>query len=187
MARTGENIYKRKDGRWEARYIRSRTDSGKARYKYIYGKTYAEAKRRLTEAIAESARIAEESKAADIAFEKTADDWLKHKQPNVKESSYAHYVSVLDRQIIPYWRGRNIGQITTHDMDEYVASLLQSGLAGKTVDDILVIIKGIFKHAGKRVSVVCDFTQITIPKNGKEMRVFSVQERRRLESYVGGG
>ena len=29
MSRKGENIYKRKDGRWEGRYIKSRKDSGK--------------------------------------------------------------------------------------------------------------------------------------------------------------
>ncbi len=28
MARKGENIYKRKDGRWEARYIASRDNLG---------------------------------------------------------------------------------------------------------------------------------------------------------------
>lgn len=30
MARKGENIYKRKDGRWEARYIKARNIDGKA-------------------------------------------------------------------------------------------------------------------------------------------------------------
>ena len=30
MARKGENIYKRKDGRWEGRYIKSRSSTGKA-------------------------------------------------------------------------------------------------------------------------------------------------------------
>lgn len=29
MPRRGENIYKRKDGRWEGRYIRGRTPAGK--------------------------------------------------------------------------------------------------------------------------------------------------------------
>ncbi len=33
MARKGENIYKkRKDGRWEGRYIKSRSSTGKANY-----------------------------------------------------------------------------------------------------------------------------------------------------------
>jgi len=44
MARTGENIYKRKDGRWEARYIASYDGNGKAKYKYLYAYTYAEVK-----------------------------------------------------------------------------------------------------------------------------------------------
>ena len=42
MARKGENIFKRKDGRWEARYIRGRELSGKAVYGFCYGKTYRE-------------------------------------------------------------------------------------------------------------------------------------------------
>ena len=40
----GENIFKRKDGRWEARYIKGRDLSGKAKYGFCYGKTYKEAK-----------------------------------------------------------------------------------------------------------------------------------------------
>lgn len=52
MPRKGENIYRRKDGRWEGRYIESRTSSGKARYKSVYGKSYREAKAKLLEAAA---------------------------------------------------------------------------------------------------------------------------------------
>ena len=47
MPRKGENIYKRKDGRWEGRYIRSYDESNKAKYAYVYGKTYSEVKQRL--------------------------------------------------------------------------------------------------------------------------------------------
>ena len=36
MSRKGLNIYKRKDGRWEARYIKSRTAQGKPLYGYLY-------------------------------------------------------------------------------------------------------------------------------------------------------
>ena len=32
MPRKGENIYKRKDGRWEGRYILSYDSNGKAKY-----------------------------------------------------------------------------------------------------------------------------------------------------------
>ena len=32
MSRKGENIYKRKDGRWEGRYIKAHDIKGKAQY-----------------------------------------------------------------------------------------------------------------------------------------------------------
>ena len=44
----GENIFKRKDGRWEARYIKGYELSGKIKYGFCYGKTYKEAKEKVT-------------------------------------------------------------------------------------------------------------------------------------------
>ena len=52
MARHGENIRKRKDGRWEARVICGYTEDGRAKYKYIYRKTYTEAKEAKNQMIA---------------------------------------------------------------------------------------------------------------------------------------
>lgn len=50
MPRKGENIYKRKDGRWEGRYIKTHTNSGKAIYGYVYVKSYRQVKEKLYEA-----------------------------------------------------------------------------------------------------------------------------------------
>ena len=47
MARHGENIYKRKDGRWEGRYIKGYDADGTAKNGSVYGKTYKEAKEKL--------------------------------------------------------------------------------------------------------------------------------------------
>lgn len=41
--RTGNNIRQRKDGRYEARYIKGRDGNGKIIYGYCYGQTYEEA------------------------------------------------------------------------------------------------------------------------------------------------
>ncbi len=46
MPKHGESTWKRKDGRWEARYIRDRDATGKAQYSSVYGKTYSEVKKR---------------------------------------------------------------------------------------------------------------------------------------------
>ena len=47
MARRGENIYKRKDGRWEGRYKSGFKADGKTKYSSVYGKSYAEVRATL--------------------------------------------------------------------------------------------------------------------------------------------
>jgi len=42
MARHGENIYKRKDGRFEGRYVIGKNAKGRTRFGYVYGKRYTE-------------------------------------------------------------------------------------------------------------------------------------------------
>ncbi|GHV34718.1 hypothetical protein FACS18949_11290 [Clostridia bacterium] len=42
MSRPGENIYKRKDGRWEGRYIKDHGINKHRVWGYIYGRTRME-------------------------------------------------------------------------------------------------------------------------------------------------
>ena len=51
MSKRGENIWKRKDGRWEARYVKGRDSKGKAIYASVYAKTYAEVKKKREDAL----------------------------------------------------------------------------------------------------------------------------------------
>lgn len=44
MPKKGTNIFKRKDGRWEARYVKSVNADGTKKYGSVYGKTFTEAK-----------------------------------------------------------------------------------------------------------------------------------------------
>ena len=46
MGRKGENIFYRKDGRWEARYVKDQLENGKYKYGYVYGKSYMEVKQK---------------------------------------------------------------------------------------------------------------------------------------------
>lgn len=49
MSRKGENIYKRKDNRWEGRYIKYYNENRKPIYGYVYSKSYKETKQKLLE------------------------------------------------------------------------------------------------------------------------------------------
>ena len=45
MPKRGENIHKRKDGRWEGRYKMLTDNTGKTRYHSVYGHSYSEVKK----------------------------------------------------------------------------------------------------------------------------------------------
>ncbi len=45
MPRKSENIFKRKDGSWEGRYIKARNGK-KVVYGYVFGKSYSEVKQK---------------------------------------------------------------------------------------------------------------------------------------------
>lgn len=52
MGRRGESIFRRKDGRWEARYLLGKdAATGKAKYRSVYGNTYSEAKEKRMQAM----------------------------------------------------------------------------------------------------------------------------------------
>ena len=89
MPRKGENIYKRKDGRWEGRYIRSYDSEHKAKYAYVYGKTYSEVKRKLTEQRGNVQKV-QPTKNKSSTYGELLDCWLHSMQLNTNH--YCEYM-----------------------------------------------------------------------------------------------
>ena len=99
MTKKGENIYKRKDGRWEGRYIKSRTNNGKIVYGYVYAKTYRETKVKLREKKA-SSNIETVEKNLDL-FSSLALEWFESIKLHTKKSTQNKYYNMLTNYI-PY-------------------------------------------------------------------------------------
>jgi len=99
MPRRGENIYKRKDGRWEGRYIKEYDIRNKPHYGYVYGKTYTEVKSKLKNACVANVLYCE-SQRVEI-YDVILSRWLKSVQINVKESTYARYYHLVQTHISP--------------------------------------------------------------------------------------
>ena len=95
MPRKGENIYKRKDGRWEGRYIRTYDEAGKAQYAYIYGKTYGEVKQKLANE-RNNPKKASITTRSLLTYNEFLDSWLHLSQLNTKESTYARYAHLIN-------------------------------------------------------------------------------------------
>ena len=93
MARKGENIYKRKDGRYEGRYIKDYDLQGKGIIGYVYGKTYKEAKEKLLIA---KAKVKERynKPPSEMLVKDWFEKWLLT-QKHIKKSSYTVYSSLV--------------------------------------------------------------------------------------------
>lgn len=190
MARRGENIYKRKDGRWEGRYIKDRDAFGKTKYGYIYGKTYQEVKQQLLKA------------QTDYRFHGTADQratygsildaWLDYIAMQVKESTFARYAHLVERHIRPFMGKKLLAKIETRDIEAHIQYLLEQGrinrtggLSSKTVNDILVIIKATVKYARCRnYKVACNLDDLSVKRAQKDIRVLNDEEQRKLTSWL---
>lgn len=151
MPRRGENIRKRADGRWEARYIRSRTPDGRAEYGYVYARTYAEARQKKQEAL--SAQKETRRCAPGETLGETMLLWLSGKRSDVKPSTYANYASIVHNHLLPALGDRPLSQFTTALVDGYVSRALadpeagRPGLSAKTVSDHLAVLKLIAAYA----------------------------------------
>lgn len=192
MPRKGENIYKRKDGRWEGRYIKARSNLGKTSYGYVYAKTYREAKAKLKEA----AMLGSKSEAnlrntnSDL-FECAATEWFEATKLLVKESTSNKYWNLLKLYILPEIGNLPINCIT-HDVIESYCNLLllsggvkKSGLSAKTVSDALSVVRSILRYSAKKGTVISsDIHSIQVRQHQKEMRVLSRSEQEKLCQYL---
>lgn len=175
----GENIFKRKDGRWEARYEKGRNDDGRIVYGYCYGKTYREAKEKAAQKRAEvflDPPPVQERKDS-VAF--VCLDWLKIKQKSVKRSTYEKYYSVINRYLIPALGTYRIRDLDPGVLDHFLQGLEET-LAAKSLKDVVLILRAVLRHGGYMGMVCPDLPKVV----REEQRVLTREEQRRISRFL---
>lgn len=191
MPRKGENIYKRKDGRWEGRYIKDRAPDGKALYGYVYARSYREVKAKMNHSpIMVSVPVPVIPNAdisGRISLQVIADDWFAAIQPQVKESTSVKYRNLLNTYILPELGKMMLCDMTHDRIEAYCNSLLLSGgdkrngLSPKTVSDVLALLRNLLRFAARTGKMPpCDGSSVQIKNTQKELRIFSRMEQERL-------
>ncbi len=188
MPKKGENIYKRKDGRWEARFIKGYHPNGKPKYGSCYGKTYREAKEKV--GIAKTAFLDETKRPVPTKikrrFSYICEEWLRVNRYKVKESTYVKYVNILENHIKPHLGGYLVEALSSSLIEGFGTTLLEEKkLSPKTVKDALTLLYSIMKYTKKHFPVPIDNIEIVYPKLPKsEMRVLTISEQTRFVDYL---
>ena len=185
MARRGENIYKRKDGRWEGRYIKGKNSEGKAIYGYVYSKTYNEVKEKLSKAKLDCQVffLSENSKST---FSEFAIQWLESVNKNCKLSTYVKYRNSINKHILPILGKYQLHQIETKEINAFCYEKLQNDtLSPKTIKDMLSIIKLIIKFAGNfGVPCNCNFESISIKTNKCTVKGLTTIQSEKIKEFL---
>ena len=185
MSKKGKNIYKRKDGRWEARYIKARTPEGRAKYGYCYAKTYREVSEKLERAKVNMLTQPTAESSGKKQFSAYCSEWLALRRGRVKDSTYDKYRTVIELHIIPSLGRYRPDSLTNPIIGQFGSSLTTGeGLSSKTVRDILSVLSAILKYASKEHPRL-DKIDIIYPKEEKHsIRVLTRQEQTRLVEYL---
>jgi integrase len=183
----GENIYKRKDGRWEGRYIKQRTPKNKIIYGYIYGKQYSEVKDKLTVIKARSLTSTVSLSIYEQLFGDFIGNWmLTTVKYDVKPTTYSNYVRLIKRHIIPNLGDLKLQEITHEIIQEFVYQLVEQKFASGTIRNIFNIVKKALQVAVRRNYLIDNpCKNIVLPKTTtKKINALSLQDQRKLEEFA---
>ena len=133
MARRGENIRKRKDGRWEGRFLQEL--NGKKTYHSVYAKTYNEVKQKMAE-VKNQMILKSNSKAATKTIDQVSQLWFEEIAVRRKYSTYRKY-----KDIYEYYIRDTLGAMSVEELTpEKVAQILPLGLSVSTHNSIYCVL-----------------------------------------------
>jgi len=185
MARRGENIYLRKDGRWEGRYIKGRKPDGKPIYGSVYTRKYYECREKLN--YMKSLYI-NHSRGIKLYSNKTISEFMNYwlhgiVRPCVKESTFSNYIAIFDKWILPLLGNMRLNRVDKETIQHFVNDLCEAGLSTGTVRNIYRVLSAAMQKAQEYDYLYTNPCEgIRLPKGEKkEARLLNLKEQKQLE------
>ena len=184
MAKRGENIYKRKDGRYEGRYVIGKKPDGRTKFGYVYGRQFGEVRQIL---VVKKAAMLQQATDFGLEYRQTlrmwASEWLENRrQTGIKISTLQTYGGMLERYILPALGEYSLRAITPELIRAQLAQMEARMLAPSTVRVTFRLLSGILggaQEAGIIRENPCK--RIRMRTNAPaEQRVLTAEEQRRL-------
>ncbi len=178
MPRRGENIYKRKDGRWEGRYIESYSIDGKAKYHSVYASTYLDVKSKLKKQVRKS-----KQPVTTITVTEWIGNYIESLKDKIKISTYSVYERYMDNYIRPFFKKIELRKLTKEILQGFVNA--QRDLSPSTVKGIFSTVREALKIAHSEGYVDIIWVGIELPKIKKQnICVFSKEEQKMIERSI---
>lgn len=141
MARHGENIYKRRDGRYEGRYVIGKTPDGKTRFGYVYGRQFSEVRRALIQRKAETLNRRKAACSGRSLYD-WMNEWLENELSGaVRPSSYQSYKNLIVHHILPSLGSMTLDEITPGAVRGLLESMQQASLAAATIQGAVRLLR----------------------------------------------
>lgn len=179
--RKGENIYLRKDGRWEGRYPKGRKSNGQLKYGYIYGKNYREVKQKLYPLRIRYQSLQKIQGTSTESFEEWTIEWLNEVQDDVKPSTLSSYYYKLTKYIFPLLRDIPLNELSL-ETGRAVLKNLQGKLSRSTIQVIFRVLNKCLNHAKKIGKINRNpFSDLKIPKaKQRKIRALTLTEQKKV-------
>ena len=186
MSRRGENIRKRKDGRWEARYKKGRKIDGSIQYGYVYSHKYSEAKKKQQEAIRIlNEKHTEQLQKKKICFAQFCKEWMTSVRYSVKSSSYYFYETLINSHLLPFFGSLKLEQIDESAIQLFINKKVEEGYSVSYIKSMTTLLKTILKSARQKKYLELFPCKVQEPKSIQSMpKNFSLREWKTLEAYL---
>ena len=186
MTRRGENIRKRKDGRWEARYKKGRKPDGSILYGYVYAHTYSEAKQKRDAAIISwnERNHTVIHTSSPITFGDLFDEWMHLIRHTVKESSYCLYMTIMEKHLCPYFGNVKLSDFTQDQIHQFIFYKASEGFSPSYIYSMMAIVKSVLKFAKEKKYLPETILSYQLPKKRNSHEIFTGHEWMILENHL---
>ena len=189
MAKHGENIYQRKDGRWEGKYIRERVN-GKIKYGYLAGKSYAEVLQRKQEKMRELERKGMIAPSDPLLMSGLSDRWLESQKGTLKETTIVKYSSILKNHILPEYGKRYVNDLTDDEVRLWIEGLTLPGhgrerISPKSANAVASVLRLIFRYARTYCNATApELADVQMKQDKNQIEILSHSEQDVLKEYL---
>ena len=192
MSKKGENIRKRKDGRWEGRYKRGRKENGELIYGSVYGKTYREVKEKMRVAMTVPKDVKPPIASAEMTFAILLRKWQESNEIRLKGGTKTRYENLINSHIIPELGELKLSEISATTINGFLTTKLMKGrldgsgpLSPSYVRSIALVITSALNYAvaeGYMQAFKNKINKPTITKS--ELPILSLENQKVLEQHL---